>query len=132
MKYNGFTAIELLAVLAIILTIVGIGIPAYKSLRNRGKIAKAKAVIAKLEMAVEMYKTDNAEYPGTLNELINSSSPAFGPYMDRKDSAGGRFIDPWDMEYEYTRAAESVSILSYGPDREKGTGDDISNVGYGE
>lgn len=127
-KNNAFTAIELLAVIAIILTIIGIGLPAYNSFRNRGKIAKAKAVIAKLEMALEMYKTDFGEYPGALDALINVSNPSFGPYIDSKDFSGGRFIDPWGTAYEYNKTTETVSILSYGPDKGKGTNDDISNI----
>lgn len=128
MKNNAFTAIELLAVIAIILTIVGIGIPAYNSLRNRGRIAKAKAVIQKIEMAVEMYRTDFGEYPNDAAVVTTAIDSDHGPYMDSRDFSGGSFIDPWGSRYEYRRTGETVRITSYGPDKAAGTNDDISNI----
>lgn len=144
MRNNGFTTIELLAVLAIILTIVGIGIPAYNSWRNRGKTARAKAVIQQIEMALEMYKTDNGVYPnnsGNLNTgaLINYASG----YVRFKeaDLGGNVVIDPWDRPYivyvdndgepstgpsdfKYNRSASY--IYSKGPD-ENDPDDNIDN-----
>lgn len=127
-KKHGFTAIELLAVLAIILTIVGIGIPAYNSFRNRGRIAKARAVIQKIEMAAEMYRTDFGEYPGDPDVLVTGVDSGYGPYMDSRDFSGGSFIDPWGSSYEYKVTGETLRITSYGPDMASGTNDDISNI----
>lgn len=126
-KNKGFTAIELLAVLAIILTIVGIGIPAYNSWRNRNKIEKTKAIISKLEMALEMYKTDFGEYPEKLSKLIEVESPFSGPYIDSKDYKNNNFYDPWDRVIEYKKTEDKVSLLSHGPD-ENDSSDDISNI----
>lgn len=130
MKRNcSFTIIELLTVIVIILTIMGIGVPAYNSWRNRGKIAKARATIAKLEMALEMYKTDFGEYPGSLGRLKAAESSGKGPYIDSKEYRSGNFYDPWNSIYDYEKTDETVSITSYGPDCSPGTKDDISNVG---
>lgn len=129
MKDAGFTAIELLAVLAIILTIVAIGIPAYNSWRDRSKIEKTKAVISKLEMALEMYKTDFGEYPrsGMLYKLKEVESSGYGPYIDSKDYKNNKFYDSWDRVIQYEKTDDTVSLLSHGPD-ENDLSDDISNI----
>lgn len=117
---KGFTVIELLAVLAIIFTLVGIGIPAYNSWKNRSKIEKARADIQKLEMAAEMYRTDYGQYPSTPNALITQDA-RYGKFTS--DS----LIDPWNKAYEYNVYDERVMIRSYGPNGNRGDGDDITN-----
>lgn len=144
MRKSAFTAIELLAVLAIILTIVGIGIPAYNSFRNRGRLAKARALIQQIEMALEMYKTDNEAYPdnrgnlngGALIDYINNYAT-----FKEEDLNGSIIVDPWDRPYvvyvdndgdpssgpsdfRYNRSA--CYIYSKGPD-ENNPNDDIDN-----
>lgn len=115
-KKNGFTAMELLIVLAIILTLVGIGIPAYNSWRNRGKIARARAEIANIEMAAEMYKTDYGVYPDSLGILQ-------GALQNIKISNQ----DPWGNAYGYNPTGETIEITSNGPNKAPGDEDDISN-----
>lgn len=120
MRKRGFTVIELLVVLAIIFTLVGIGIPAYNSWKNRSKIAKARADIQKIEMAAEMYRTDYGEYPGRPSALITSDA-RYGKFTNDD------LIDPWDKGYEYSPSSEKITIRSYGPNGNKGDNDDITN-----
>lgn len=131
----GFTLLEILVVIAIIVTLIGIGIPAYNSWRNRGQIERAKATISKLEMAVEMYRTDFGEYPSTLIALKDAEVSGNCPYIDNKDyrTTDRTFRDPWNSVYGYMRYTpniESVTITSNGPDTIP-SGDDISNISHG-
>jgi len=120
-NYKGFTLIELLTVITIIIILLGIGVPAYNSWRQRAKIAKARATIAKIEMALEMYKTDAGQYPPKGEDLNNPADPVLKQYLSsymnfKKEnmgtadkiynSAGKVLLDPWG--YYYTVLVESV------------------------
>lgn len=137
MKRNcGFTLIEMLTVIAVILVILGIGVPTYNSWRNRSRIAKAKADIAKLELALEMYKTDFGVYPAdNLGDLITAAAgdSGKGPYIKSSDydSDAGAFKDPWGRDYIYANNNEIISITSNGPRNDIDT-DNITNIGYGD
>ena len=109
---------ELLAVMAIIVIIMVAGIPAYNSWMNRSGIARAKATIAKIELALEKYKADNGAYPDHFGELNNPVTPdnwrvttCLANYMtfDKKylgsgnppepDVDGNILLDPWGKYY---------------------------------
>ena len=54
--------------------IVGLGIHGYSSWRNRCRIAKAGSTIAKIELALERYKTDDGLYPNYSGNLNSSDA----------------------------------------------------------
>lgn len=130
---NAFSMIEIMAVMAIMIILISIGVPAYSSWRNRSRVAKARAVISKLEMALERYKTDFGVYPGTgnLNKLVTPDDPSFGPYIDSRDfdMVTKQFIDPWRRSYvySYTLTDNYFALKSDGPDKTTDTTDDITN-----
>lgn len=100
----GFTLLEILAVIAIIITLIGIGIPAYNSWRNRGQIARAKAVIQQIEIALEMYRSDNGVYPNNSGNLNRGTIlTVLGQYLRMRredlDISGTIVNDPWGMGY---------------------------------
>jgi type II secretory pathway pseudopilin PulG len=141
----GFTLIELIAVIGIMLTLIAIGIPSYNSWINRNRIADAESTIAKIEMALEMYKTDIGNYPqcaGNLNlnangilkqALIDSfvvTGITYGPYMKYTGNySGNNLLDPWGIIYgAYTAPGSAADpnfrynktsyyIYSFGPDK---------------
>ena len=41
---------------------------------------------------------------------------------------GETSVDPWDNVYQYYPWADSLAIISYGPDKERGTEDDVRHV----
>jgi general secretion pathway protein G len=147
---KGFTVIELLTVLTIIILIASFVMGAGQAARKRAMIAKAKSGIASLEVALSMYQLDVGSYPDSGNANLvtaltsgGGSKPAGwnGPYMqfDAKDLSGGQFIDPWGKPYVYTKPGQNhgtgidhtnyLDIYSSGPDKidAKGAGDDIAN-----
>jgi len=65
---NAFTLIELLAVIAIMLMIAGLGIPTMVHQYSRAKRAQAVAQITAIENAIENFKNDMGYYPVTLTE----------------------------------------------------------------
>ncbi|MCD5390942.1 type II secretion system protein GspG [candidate division NPL-UPA2 bacterium] len=60
---RGFTVVELLTVIAIIAILAAIIMPALRRARIKAHEAKAKSMIAQLEIALSMYKTDFGSYP---------------------------------------------------------------------
>ncbi len=153
-SFKGVTVLEMLAVMAIILILIGVGIPAYESWRNRAKIAGAEAAMAKIGMALEMYKTDIGFYPQAsgsddLNDTstivdqyllsqFNVDGTAYGPYMKHPEEeiTNNRMVDPWGNCYRvytapgslgspnYTLNRSTFYIYSFGPDGTEGTTDD--------
>lgn len=124
----GFTLIELLTVIAIISILAGLTMPALRRARIKAHEAKARAMIASLQMALSMYGTDFGVYPlqrprvpvnndtnnrdmvGLLTDnIIHGPNPNWkGPYIDFKAddltapvTSGGRLRDPWGENYYY-------------------------------
>lgn len=149
MNKKGYTLIEILAVISIIIIIIGMGIPAYNSFKERSKIAETESTIAKIEMAMEMYKTDNGSYPQkTASNDLNADGlikryfiDPQRPYMKFKGryDAGNGLLDPWGNPYkvftaqgstgdaDFRHNTNSYYIYSYGPDKRNDTNDDIDN-----
>jgi len=60
---KGFTTVELLTVLAIIMLLVGIMLPALKAVKDRARKAKQKAEFLSMDMALLAFKGDYGDYP---------------------------------------------------------------------
>ncbi len=70
---NGFTIIELLIVMAIIIVLAGLILATSGYVQDKGKRSRAEAEIAAMSAALESYKADNGVYPQ--NEATNSLDP---------------------------------------------------------
>jgi prepilin-type N-terminal cleavage/methylation domain-containing protein len=84
----GFTIIELLVVLTIILILAGLILATSGYVQNKGKRSRAETEIAALSAALENYKADNGTYPidaanGTTNTLDARTmvNPTAAQYM---------------------------------------------------
>ena len=63
MKKEGFTILEMMAVIAIIVILAGILIPAVTTVKNNARKVEAKVTISQLATAIESYKNDMGVYP---------------------------------------------------------------------
>ena len=126
---------ELLLVVLIISVLAALVAPNILSKGKEAKIAAVKQQIVNFESALKLYYLDNDVYPTTdqgLAALVAqpTGEPAptnwKGPYLEH-----GVPNDPWGNAYIFTSPGaqnpESFDILSYGPDRKEGGGDDIAN-----
>ena len=147
---RGFTLIEILAVMVIIMIIaglfVGVSGPASQSAKKR----KAEVMISALEVAIGMYKADTGAYPPNtgntwiIDDLKDNSTSVVGwggPYMEfkREDYQGKNpaskiIVDPWGQPYNYDpktitpphdppHNTNSFDLWSDGPDTRNGMGD---------
>ena len=67
-RYNaGFTVIELLIVMAIIIVLAGLILATAGYVQKKGARARAEAEIAAMSAALESYKADNGIYPARSN-----------------------------------------------------------------
>src|SRR5512132_4352137 len=64
-RYNGFTLIELVLVVGIIIVLAGLVLSTVGYARKKGARARAETEIAAISAACENYKADNAVYPNS-------------------------------------------------------------------
>ena len=107
MKKKGFTLVELLIGLAIILILATISFRLIKQVKQKVKITVAKSQIAHLTTAIEMVKSHTEYYPPerddlSLRDLLESEAPSSilrdswdGPYLSSLP------LDPWGKDYFY-------------------------------
>lgn len=124
---DGWTFMETLIVIAIILVLSATtGFAAISSL-EKSRIAAAKTQIESLATALEAYYIDCGNYPAAEQGLAAlRKKPETSP---SSDSWGGPYLykdapkDPWGYEYEYTCPAPDGSpygIRSFGADGMEG------------
>ncbi|NJM51804.1 MAG: type II secretion system major pseudopilin GspG [Sphingomonadales bacterium] len=114
---NGFTLVEMLVTVFILGLLTTIVVLAVLPNQDKAMVSKAKADIATLSQAMEIYRLDNASYPDAGQGLqALTAAPAGG-------GAGGAYIkklpnDPWGRPYQYSNPGRNggFDIYSLGAD----------------
>lgn len=76
---SGFTLLELLIVVGIISLLVTLGTSIYSSAQRSSRDAKRKADLEEIRSALEMYRSENNQYPTTASLTItNDCNPNSG------------------------------------------------------
>ncbi len=88
---HGFTVIELLITVAIILTIAALAIPNLLAAVKQAKIAKAVGDIHSIGTDIEGYSLVNSQFPNTLADIGYAN-----------------FNDPWGNPYQYLNFATAI------------------------
>ena len=134
-KHNrsGFTMVELMAMLIIIgllATVVGKKVATQI---GKAKVISTKANLKILHDAVRQYRIDTDQYPSEDMGLLDLVEQPMdlpegvwppGGYLETTDLPK----DGWGNEFYYQRYPESGKefvIISFGPDKEEGTEDDL-------
>jgi len=108
-RRSGFTLLEILIVVAIIVVVAGVGGVYLFGALDKGKADAAKAQMKALETAIEMYRLNNTNPPGSLELLLQADVNNGGvPYL--KDSKA--IIDPWGAMYIYNYDGPAGPTLS--------------------
>jgi len=145
---EGFTLMELLIVLGILVMLIALAAPRLLGTKKKANLKTAASQIGLLRGALEHYALDTEGFPTTeqgLEALLRAPADSEegaatnwgGPYLN-KDLPK----DPWGNDYQYAYPPERGSgdfpdIWSLGPDGEDNTEDDIcswtaSKEGEGE
>lgn len=131
----GFTLIEILLVLTILVIMGAIAVPIVTGMGEKANIKAATVQVQMFEKAIDYYRLDMNKVPDSLEDLINTPSDQrlakrwSGPYLP----ANRGLRDPWDNEYKYNPKGKNnpnpggYDVWSMGPDGQDGTEDDIGN-----
>lgn len=133
----GFTLIEIMVVIIILGLLATLVIPNITGYTEKAKVEKARADIASLEGALELFRADNGFFPTTeqgLDALVVKPSTGRIPakWMEGGYFRKGLPLDPWGNPYVYFapgRRGESFEIASLGADGQE-SDDDISSSDY--
>ena len=119
-RQKGFTLLEVMVVLVIIGLLIAIVAPNVLDNQDRAMVQKARADLASLEQALEMYRLDNHTYPTTeqgLASLVTRPTVAPIPSNYREHGYIRRLpTDPWGNAYQYRYPGERgrVDVFSLG------------------
>ncbi len=137
MKGNnkGFTLLEILVVISLILIVVGIALPRFTGVGNEGKKAKAAAELKTLQTALESYLTSSGStLPATGAGTTVVLSPTLEGASPRLVGDVDTFYDPFGATattpYRYLRGGTTYYLLfSLGPDKANAPAMAISAAG---
>jgi len=103
-NHKGFTLIEVLIIVGIIIILTGMALVYLKNASNKAKVNKAEAEIEIMGGAIEQIEEDTGNYLENLDQLDyatppdESLSPWWGPYVS---SLPVNIKDPWGTTYVY-------------------------------
>lgn len=124
----GFTLIEVLLVLAILVVLGAMAVSLLGGTRRKALIDAAHAQVLIFDHACPLFETHVGRMPMSLDELLTQpNNPAEaqkwgGPYIDKLPT------DPWGNPYQAQGdGVNKPRIWSFGPDGINGSADDISN-----
>ena len=129
----GFTLIEILLVIIIVIALMAVLLPNVRTAMNDSKKGTAEMYVNKLSGDLALYEATNGLPPTTAQGIRALIEKPTGEPIPRKWSQREEKIepDPWGMEYHYEYPGKhnknGFDIFSSGPDRQPGTDDDIGN-----
>ncbi len=127
---RGFTLMEVLLVLAILVILGTLVVTNFSGVLAGSKVSAAKTQLNAFEQQIDIYQLNVGVYPTTQQGLaaLRVAPPDLadptkwtGPYA-KKDIP----LDPWQQPYQYELLSPTqYKISSAGPDGTPGTGDDV-------
>jgi len=93
---QGFTLMEMLVVVAIIVMLAGLGGYYYIKQLDNAKVSTARSQMKSIEDACKTYYLHHDNYPPNLEALLVVTDDK-GPYLETADA----IKDPWGKPYQY-------------------------------
>jgi general secretion pathway protein G len=125
---SGFTLLEVMLVLAIIIVLAGIGVGAMMNAQDTALERQAQIKARGYAEACKRYKIDVGFYPSQLEDLVTRPQGVTDrkwrrPFVEKLE------MDPWNSPYTLSvdPANNLVRVVSNGQDGKLGTDDDISS-----
>ena len=118
---RGMTLLEIMIVLAILASLIGVLASQINLRLKKAKINQAKIQIGELGKALDMYYTDCNAYPSAsegLQALVTqpSNCSQWGPdsYIKKMPK------DPWGTDFVYESQGNTYTLISMGADKKEG------------
>ncbi len=131
-KYSGFTLVEMLIVMGIIIILMAVGIAAGRFAINRANDVAHQNAVDQLFVAAQSYLTDTREYPGLTSVNFeaafksdcteSATQPCLNDYLSEGEFKGGT-----DATFYYWTSSDRGSALVC---VSKGGFEDASDRGY--
>lgn len=131
-RRGGFTLMEVLLVLIILVVIGSIVAPNVFGAKDAADIKAATAQVGFIKDAVRSYWMNMSKYPPALSDLTTKPGDAA-----EAEKWGRAYLeeslrpDPWGNEYQYANPGkhnpDEFDVWSNGPDGQSGNEDDIGN-----
>ncbi len=143
-RRGGFTLLEAVVVLAILVAVTSMVVPLLSSSQDDSLVAVARTEMQAIRQACLRWKQDVGTYPANLADLVSNAAPASlappldawnpntnrgwrGPYLTSGRVVGTSLADPWynaassafaTSVYAWVRTSDTgpCSITSRGPD----------------
>jgi general secretion pathway protein G len=130
---RGFTLIEIIIVLTILVILAGGSIYMLKGLPEAAKEQRVESDLSTISAAIQAYEMRNMRPPTTdqgIKALVEK--PTTEPIPERWMAFSEDIPkDPWGQEYKYRYPAQkskkSFDVWSVGADGQDGTADDLGN-----
>jgi general secretion pathway protein G len=123
---RGFTLTEMMVVIVILGLLATLVVPNVLHKYEEAARAAARAELATLLNTLnEVAIRNGGRFPGSLEDLVTPDEGGH-TYLDARTVP----VDPWGNAYVYEPPAPGEPrprVLSWGPDRQAGTGDDIDS-----
>jgi general secretion pathway protein G len=129
-RRRGFTLMELLLVLAILVILGSLAGISIRQMQKNANVRATKAQITMFENAIKAYEVDVGKLPPSLDALreapadLRNPDKWAGPYLEKAIPN-----DPWQNQYQYNADSENFTITSFGPNGTEGgsPNDDITS-----
>lgn len=129
---DGFTLLELLVVLGILVLLATMVAPQVLRYLGKARTDTARAQISAISTALELYALDNGSFPQQQVGLAGLLQPPAGqprwkgPYMKKADG----LIDPWGRAYQYRfpGKAGQADVFTLGRDNAPGGADEDQDI----
>jgi general secretion pathway protein G len=133
---NGFTLVELMAVLVILGILATIVIVNVNPVFQRANFEKIRADMANTDKALELYRFNELTYPTTsqgLEALVRPHPELKKPFLYPEDGyISSMPLDPWGREYIYeypSRKNSKYDLYTLGADGIEGGSGEDADVG---
>jgi general secretion pathway protein G len=93
---GGFTLMEMLVVVAILVMLAGAAVPIYMKYLDEARKDRAKVDVKTISQVVETYMLKYGEPPASLQVLCQPTPDGGRPYLEID-----ALKDPWGREYQY-------------------------------
>jgi general secretion pathway protein G len=122
----GLTLIELMVVVVILSLLAVVIVPRVIDRPDQARVARARADVAALSAALNLYRLDNGAYPTTDQGLAALASRPTRPPVPPNWTEGGYIDripnDPWGRPYQYLSPGVrgAFDLMSFGADGRPG------------